>query len=109
MVTLALLRSTPIVPLSVSSLSTAITLSLTRLHTAFTCHAHKLLLLFSQDAPWYLRPLITFPIMFGICGAAFYVVVFLNGITTDRGTAVIDDPEVAWDTANYMAQQLLRA
>jgi hypothetical protein len=47
--------------------------------------------------------------MFGICGAAFYVVVFLNGITTDRGTAVIDDPEVAWDTANYMAQQLLRA
>lgn len=34
--------------------------------------------------------------MIGICGAAFYVVLLFNGITTDRGSgAVQDDPMLA--------------
>ena len=48
-----------------------------------------------QDAPWYLKPLITFPLMIGICGVAFYAVLLLNGITTERGGTVMDDADLA--------------
>eukprot|EP00611_Tribonema_gayanum_P013740 TRINITY_DN2490_c0_g1_i1.p1 TRINITY_DN2490_c0_g1~~TRINITY_DN2490_c0_g1_i1.p1 ORF type:complete len:284 (+),score=120.66 TRINITY_DN2490_c0_g1_i1:78-929(+) len=58
------------------------------------------------DAPWYLRPAITFPIMFAVCGVAFYCVVFLNGITTERATTLQDDPELAMSTAAYLLDQL---
>ncbi|CAM9130989.1 unnamed protein product [Ectocarpus sp. 4 AP-2014] len=48
-----------------------------------------------EEAPWYLKPLITFPIMITICGVAFYAVLLLGGVTTDRGTGVQDDPMLA--------------
>jgi len=43
-----------------------------------------------QQAPWYLRPSITFPIAFAIVGAAFYVLFIAGGIT-ERGTQVLDE------------------
>jgi len=43
-----------------------------------------------QQAPWYLRPSITFPIAFAIVGAAFYVLFVAGGIT-ERGTQVLDE------------------
>jgi len=43
-----------------------------------------------QQAPWYLRPSITFPIAFAIVGAAFYVLFIAGGIT-ERGTQVMDE------------------
>lgn len=48
-----------------------------------------------QEAPWYLKPLITFPIMIAICGVAFYVVLLFNGISTERSAGVQDDPMLA--------------
>jgi hypothetical protein len=59
------------------------------------------------DAPWYLRPIITFPIMFVVCGAAFYAVVFLNGITTDRLTTPIqDDADMGLAALSALTSQL---
>ena len=43
-----------------------------------------------QDAPWFLRPSITFPIAFAIVWAAFYVS-FVSGAITERGAQVTDE------------------
>ncbi|CAM9402336.1 unnamed protein product [Phaeothamnion confervicola] len=60
-----------------------------------------------EEAPWYLRPLITFPIMFAISGAAFLVVYALNGISTNRSPGgVADDIEVASTVAAVLAAAL---
>ncbi|CAM9761054.1 unnamed protein product [Scytosiphon promiscuus] len=59
-----------------------------------------------EEAPWYLKPLITFPIMITICGAAFYAVILLGGVTTDRSTAVQDDPMLASAVGAYALRQI---
>lgn len=43
-----------------------------------------------QQAPWFLRPSITFPIAFLIVGATFYVS-YLGGAITERGAQVTDE------------------
>ena len=43
-----------------------------------------------EQAPWFLRPSITFPIAFLIVGAAFYVSV-VSGAITERGASVTDE------------------
>lgn len=55
------------------------------------------------------QKLITFPIMITICGAAFYVVILLGGVTTDRSTAVQDDPMLASAVGAYALRQITEA
>jgi hypothetical protein len=43
-----------------------------------------------EQAPWFLRPSITFPIAFAIVGAAFYVSI-VSGAISERGAAVKDE------------------
>lgn len=43
-----------------------------------------------QQAPWFLRPSITFPLAFGVVGAAFYVSV-ISGAISERGAEVTDE------------------
>lgn len=43
-----------------------------------------------EQAPWFLRPSITFPIAFAIVGAAFYVS-FATGSITERGASIKDE------------------
>jgi len=43
-----------------------------------------------QEAPWYLKPSITFPLAFLIVGATFYVCV-IGGAITERGAQVTDE------------------
>jgi len=43
-----------------------------------------------QQAPWFLRPSITFPIAFAVVGAAFYVS-FIGGAIYERGVPVQDE------------------
>jgi hypothetical protein len=43
-----------------------------------------------QQAPWFLRPSITFPLAFLIVGAAFYVS-FATGAISERGASVKDE------------------
>jgi len=43
-----------------------------------------------QQAPWFLRPSITFPIAFVIVGAAFYIS-FISGAITERGSQKTDE------------------
>lgn len=43
-----------------------------------------------QQAPWFLRPSITFPIAFLVVGAAFYVS-YVGGAITERGAQVTDE------------------
>ena len=43
-----------------------------------------------QQAPWFLRPSITFPLAFLIVGAAFYVS-YVSGAITERGASVTDE------------------
>lgn len=43
-----------------------------------------------QEAPWFLRPSITFPIAFAIVGAAFYVS-FASGAIRERGASSVDE------------------
>jgi hypothetical protein len=43
-----------------------------------------------QQAPWILRPSITFPIAFAIVGAAFYVSV-LSGAISEKGAQSVDE------------------
>lgn len=62
-----------------------------------------------EEAPWYLKPLITFPIMITICGVAFYAVILLGGVTTDRGTGVQDDPMLASTLGAYALRQVTEA
>lgn len=43
-----------------------------------------------EQAPWILRPSITFPIAFLIVGAAFYVSI-ISGAISERGASVTDE------------------
>ncbi|KAG7354691.1 FKBP-type peptidyl-prolyl cis-trans isomerase [Nitzschia inconspicua] len=43
-----------------------------------------------QQAPWFLRPSITFPLAFLIVGAAFYVS-FIAGAISERGASSVDE------------------
>ena len=43
-----------------------------------------------QQAPWFLRPSITFPIAFLVVGAAFYISV-ISGAISERGAEVTDE------------------
>jgi hypothetical protein len=43
-----------------------------------------------QQAPWFLRPSITFPIAFLVVGAAFYVS-YVSGAITERGAQITDE------------------
>lgn len=43
-----------------------------------------------EQAPWILRPSITFPIAFAVVGAGFYVTYALGGIT-ERGAQITDE------------------
>ena len=43
-----------------------------------------------QQAPWILRPSITFPIAFAIVGLAFYVS-YISGAISERGAEVTDE------------------
>jgi hypothetical protein len=43
-----------------------------------------------QQAPWFLRPSITFPIAFLIVGAAFYIS-FISGAISERGASSVDE------------------
>ena len=43
-----------------------------------------------QQAPWILRPSITFPIAFAIVGLAFYVS-YIAGAISERGAEVTDE------------------
>lgn len=57
------------------------------------------------SAPIPRLQLITFPIMIGFCGVAFYVVLLLNGISTDRGPGTVqDDPMLAYATGELLEQ-----
>lgn len=46
-----------------------------------------------EEAPWYLKPSITFPIAFAIVGAAFYVSL-LTGAISEKGAQSIDELDV---------------
>jgi len=43
-----------------------------------------------EEAPWYLRPSITFPIAFAVVGAAFWVSLFVGAIS-EKGAQSIDE------------------
>lgn len=43
-----------------------------------------------EALPWYLRPLITFPTMFAIVGATFYVVLSTGSVTLEREVVDMD-------------------
>lgn len=61
-----------------------------------------------QQAPWFLRPSITFPIAFAIVGAAFYVAFAFGGIK-ERGSQVtdeLDDIVLSW---NVMSSAVVAA
>lgn len=51
-----------------------------------------------ERAPWYLRPTITFPIMFLVCASAFYVLISFGGVSIKRDIVLEDsiDLAVAW-------------
>jgi hypothetical protein len=43
-----------------------------------------------QQAPWFLRPSITFPLAFLIVGAAFYIS-YISGAISERGASSVDE------------------
>lgn len=47
--------------------------------------------------------------MITICGVAFYAVILLGGVTTDRGTGVQDDPMLASTLGEYALRQVTEA
>eukprot|EP00537_Pseudo-nitzschia_pungens_P008231 CAMPEP_0172364066 /NCGR_PEP_ID=MMETSP1060-20121228/7283_1 /TAXON_ID=37318 /ORGANISM="Pseudo-nitzschia pungens, Strain cf. cingulata" /LENGTH=270 /DNA_ID=CAMNT_0013086985 /DNA_START=370 /DNA_END=1182 /DNA_ORIENTATION=- len=46
-----------------------------------------------EEAPWYLKPSITFPIAFAVVGAAFYVSL-LSGAISEKGAQSVDELDV---------------
>lgn len=46
-----------------------------------------------EEAPWYLKPSITFPIAFAIVGAAFWVSI-LSGAISEKGAQSVDELDV---------------
>lgn len=47
-----------------------------------------------ERPPWYLTPTITFPIMFAVCAAAFYILISSGGVTIKRDLEPLVGPEV---------------
>jgi FKBP-type peptidyl-prolyl cis-trans isomerase len=55
-----------------------------------------------ERPPWFLRPAITFPLAFAICGAAF-AISLLSGAITERGAPVQDElDEIILSSSNIM-------
>ena len=61
-----------------------------------------------QQAPWILRPSITFPIAFLIVGAAFYVSIKLNAIS-ERGLPSRDELDDIVLSANFVKDTIIYA
>ena len=57
-----------------------------------------------QQAPWFLRPSITFPIAFAIVGAAFYVS-YIAGAISERGAASVDELDEIIISMNTVVSQ----
>lgn len=58
-----------------------------------------------QQAPWFLRPSITFPIAFAIVGAAFYVS-YLSGAISERGASSVDELDEIILSGSLLLQSL---
>lgn len=52
------------------------------------------------------RQLITFPIMIALCGAAFYAVILLGGVTTDRDPGGVKDDPLLASVGAYALRQV---
>ncbi|CAJ1887853.1 unnamed protein product [Cylindrotheca closterium] len=62
-----------------------------------------------QQAPWFLRPSITFPLAFLVVGAAFYVSV-ISGAISERGAEVTDElDEIIISMAKMIGKSSLNA
>ena len=61
-----------------------------------------------QQAPWYLRPSITFPIAFAVVGLAFYVSFAVGGIS-ERGVQSTDELDEVILSSTAAGQALLTA
>lgn len=61
-----------------------------------------------QQAPWYLRPSITFPIAFAVVGLAFYVSFAVGGIS-ERGVQSTDELDEVILSSTAAGQALLAA
>lgn len=57
--------------------------------------------------PWYLRPIITFPVMFGIVGVAFSIVVTSGAVTLEREVSTLDNDMISFVV--HKAAEELRA
>jgi hypothetical protein len=54
-----------------------------------------------EEAPWYLKPSITFPIAFAVVGAAFWVSV-LSGAISEKGQQSIDELDTIVQASLYL-------
>jgi len=61
-----------------------------------------------EQAPWILRPSITFPIAFAVVGAGFYITFALGGIS-ERGTQIKDELDDIVLTMNMVEQAVIVA
>lgn len=59
-----------------------------------------------EEAPWYLKPSITFPIAFAVVGAAFYVSLFVGAIS-EKGAQSVDELDVIVTTTMATMMALL--
>lgn len=59
-----------------------------------------------EEAPWYLKPSITFPIAFAVVGAAFYVSLFVGAIS-EKGAQSVDELDVIVTTTMATMTALL--
>ena len=61
-----------------------------------------------EQAPWFLRPSITFPIAFAAVGAGFYLTYFLGGIS-ERGAQVTDELDDIVLSMNLIREAIIMA
>ena len=61
-----------------------------------------------QEAPWYLKPSITFPIAFLVCGAAFGASI-LGGAITERGMPSTDELDEILTASNLLKDSVVVA
>jgi hypothetical protein len=54
-----------------------------------------------EEAPWYLKPSITFPIAFAVVGAAFWISV-LSGAISEKGQQSIDELDTIVQASLYL-------
>mmetsp|Transcript_11005 Transcript_11005/g.23334 ORF Transcript_11005/g.23334 Transcript_11005/m.23334 type:complete len:348 (+) Transcript_11005:238-1281(+) len=59
-----------------------------------------------EEAPWYLKPSITFPIAFAVVGAAFWVSL-LSGAISEKGAQSVDELDVLVTTSMMTVTTLL--